>query len=893
MVKRLVMATRMKVVGASDLKGLFTYTVRCGVEEPGAAMIANCQDMLMADIISSGSPGKPFFILAFGKEALSALNFKVGRIKDTQGKFLETRIADRPAYVFSTVSIGQIMAKSGFMDLLDHHAEIFFRAITTYQTKGTAPTEYMALPITQLSANYRIPATLAEVREIVEEALSYVAPGAAVSHSPLSIDTETNTLNPHKAKLKLLSVVFSWAPGRAASIPVEHAECPWTLEDVFPHIDALLSCAKPKVLHHGKFDLRVLERKGFTVNNLYWDTLIGEHLVSEDKTGYYGLKALTTTYLPKYAGYEDDLKGIDTAYHTKNLEEDNGYAHIPLKALNLYGACDADVTRLLARKQIERMRKEDAALEELCGPWRQHDHPEIRAKYAKGCSYVHPLENLMTNLAMPLTRVLARMESHGFPVDREYAKKLSVDMDVGIANARNKLLGMVPTDIFPDFNFDSGPQLRQLLFHVGYVHPETKAVVHYRDLPADKLIHTEKGDISVNAAFLKYLHKSLDCPFAASLLEYRTLSKARSTFIENIYKLSEEDGRMHTTFNITGTATGRLSSSNENMQNIPSKIKAGGKEYNIKKMFIPTSPDMVICNADAKAAEVRLYAAYSKDANLIRALCDGLDPHSFFASVVYNRDTVLQGVPEDLWEDTLRTIGIDAVHDWSYADFEAREKGLLETDPAYAKQLDALRKNIKRVVFGILYGASKNKISSLVGIPDEQAQAIIDVLFRMFPTIPKYIDLVKRQVRDVGVLETLTGRRRRFNLKTAPGHMKARAERQGVNFKIQSTSSDIVMDTLCAIDQPIRDLGGQMLITVHDSLVFQVPKKNLGQVPALINRYCVERVATCYPWLPVPFQWDVSAGPSYGEQAAITAEAAVMETLDQEDVEVLNSLETV
>jgi DNA polymerase I-like protein with 3'-5' exonuclease and polymerase domains len=885
----IIMRARLKVVGAATYNGCGTYAVRCGKADPGADVIGQCKSILTAEILEKAKPNHAIYIFALGVEVLNALGIKVKKLKDVQGKFMEIQIGERQAFVFSSFSIAQLVAKSGFIELLEQHAETFFRAMVNDIEKGVSPTAGMALPISQLATKYRIPKTLAEAVEIIKEAIEYRTEDGVAP--PISLDTETNTLHPHKAKLKLLTVVFSWKKGVAASIPVEHAESPWTLEDIFPYLNELLSCNKPKILHHAKFDLRVLTAKGFTVSNLYWDTLIGEHLLAEDKTGYYGLKALTTTYLPKYAGYEDELKVIDNAHKliTDDApDKDNGYAHIPLKDLNLYGACDADVTRQLAFLQVKRMVEENKELDATCAQYRNHSAESIRAIYARGSRYAHPLENLMSSLAMPLTQVLARMESHGFQVDREHAKTLAKDMDVGIAQTRNRLLKMVPEHIFEDFNFNSGPQLRQLLFTIGYKHPESGELVKYDYLPEEQLEHTEGGDVSVNAKFLKML-RSQGCPFAAALLDYRALFKARTTFIENILNLSEEDGRMHTTFNITGTATGRLSSSHENMQNIPYKIEAEGKEYHIKKMFVPTSPGMVICNADAKAAEVRLYAAYSGDANLIKALKGGMDPHSFFASVVYNRESILQNMPEELHEDTLATIGIDSVHAWSYEDFQNR-KSFKETDPTYAKKLDALRTSIKKVVFGILYGASPAKISSLVGIPDEQAQAIIQVLFRMFPTIPKYIDNVKQQVNKIGVLETLTGRRRHFNLKGVYGKLRARAERQGVNFKIQSSSSDIVLDTLCAIDAPIRALGGQLLITVHDSLVFQIPKENLHKVPDLVQRYCVDRVAEKYPWLPVPFQWDVSAGPSYGEQSDIEAEAPV-EGEDLEDLETRNALE--
>jgi DNA polymerase-1 len=307
------------------------------------------------------------------------------------------------------------------------------------------------------------------------------------------------------------------------------------------------------------------------------------------------------------------------------------------------------------------------------------------------------------------------------------------------------------------------------------------------------------------------------------------------------------------------------SSSEENMQNIPKKIGKPPHQYNIKRIFIATRPDFVIVNADAKAAEVRVYAAYSKDKALIKALNEGMDPHSFFASTVYNVDNVLKDVPRAQHQTVLETIGIDKEHAWDYKDFEARDT-LKKTDKAYGEQLDALRKNIKRVVFGILYGAAPRKISGIVGIPEEQAQAIIRSLFNMFPSIADYIKITKEQVQRLGVVETFLGRRRHLNLTNLPNFLKGRAERQAVNFKIQNTSAEMVLDVLCATNPPIKnDFGGNMLNTVHDSLVFQIPKTYVHQMPDFINDYGVKQVAKKYPWLPVPFSWDVEVGKTYGD----------------------------
>jgi DNA polymerase-1 len=501
----------------------------------------------------------------------------------------------------------------------------------------------------------------------------------------------------------------------------------------------------------------------------------------------------------------------------------------------------------------------------------------------------------MATQILPTSRVLADMELHGMAVNRPYLEKLKVEMDSYLLNSATIFSDMVPAGLDGAFNPNSTAHIARILFNLGYNKPQSKEIVCYAGRIEPP--RTDKGVISTNKEFLRSLVTQHNCEFSRALLEFRAISKARSTFIENIAILSEEDGRMHTNFHQHGTATSRLSSSEENMQNIPKKIGKKPYEYNIKRIFQAAMSGGVIVNADAKAAEVRVYAAYSGDKALIAALNDGMDPHSFFASVVYNIDNVLKGVPPSQHNTTLAAIGIDKQHTWDYATFEARGE-IEKTDKEFATRLDTLRKNIKRVVFGILYGAAPKKISSIVGIPEDQADAIIQTLFNMFPSIVEYIRVTKEQVRHLGIVETFLGRRRHLNLRSLPNHLKSRAERQAVNFLIQSTSAGMVLDVLCATHDPIRyDFGGHLVNTVHDSLVFEIPTKYVHQMPAFIQDYGVKQIAKKYPWLPVPFPWDTEVGNTYGDLMSVpsflSANPEVREDDADEyiDLEIRNELE--
>jgi DNA polymerase-1 len=267
------------------------------------------------------------------------------------------------------------------------------------------------------------------------------------------------------------------------------------------------------------------------------------------------------------------------------------------------------------------------------------------------------------------------------------------------------------------------------------------------------------------------------------------------------------------------------------MQNQPKKL-AG---VNIKKIFIPDDPEEeLIFNVDWKGAEIRVFTAYAPDKALIDALNSGLDVHSWFTQEIF-------GIP--------------------YEEVEAKK----DIDDEMSKT----RTTVKRVVFGILYGAMARKIAETAGISEEAAQAVIDKLFLRFPSLVNYMDEVVAQIKNKGFVETLFGRRRRFPLQTVNGFFRGQAERRGKNMKIQSTSSDIVVAQLVEIFENIGQLGGRCCITVHDSIVGTIKKKHLGEAQAFFDYYCVKRVREKFPWLPVDFAHDVSVGPNYGETIAL------------------------
>ena len=889
--------------------GRFTYAVKCQEEKPSAAEIKSCAPNLVDEILLYSNPNNPICVFVMGATGLKSLGIQFGKYTDVISKTIETTIGGRPAYVFVSMSKRQLSTKAGFSQVLERQIEVFLDMV---KKNKEGKLEERRTALSRLSKDYKYPKNIQELAELTDEILNYSVIDESKESSPLAIDTETNTLYPHRQKLKVLIVSLCWDVGKAASIQLEHPESNIKLKDAQPYLERIFSCNKPKIFANAKFDIKVLRRRGFEVNRLAWDAMLGEHLVEEDKKGFYGLKSLARLRLPEFASYEDELKAIyagrvdtedltitDSIYETaekqllkkpkiakkkkkkkeegdeeeykpsrleKKLAADDGYATIPLRELLVYAAFDADVTFRSAMQQRKELTDECNALHNKRRAYQQANTAKAHKIGEALCRIPNPPLYNMAKRILPTTQVLAKMEMTGIKVDREYIIKLKTEMDSYIASSESLFADMIPVGL-ENFNPASTQHVAKVLFSTGYINPEDQQVICYAGkIEPEK---TDKGAISTGAKFLKLLALTHKCKFSEAVLEFRAISKARTTFVENIEVLSREDGRLHSNFHQHSTATARLSSTEENMQNLPTKMGRPPFQYNIKRIFIPSYEDYVFVNTDAKAAEVRIYAAYSKDKALIAALNDGMDPHSFFASTVYNAANVLQGIPKHLHRNVLTTIGIDEHHAWNYEDFEARDT-LKKTDKVYGSQLDALRKNIKRVVFGILYGAAPKKISGIVGIPEEQADAIIRTLFNMFPSIKDYINITKEQVRRMGIVETFLGRRRHLNLGNLPDYLKSRAERQAVNFKIQNTSAELVLEVLCATFPVIHhDFNGNVLNTVHDSLVFEIPKKYVHQMPDFINDYGMKQIAKKYPWLPVPFTWDVSVGPTYGDLMSV------------------------
>ena len=905
----------------------FTYAAQCVSSDdsaPNKDVLHHCNP----NLISTITQFEPEVIVALGSTALRQLGVKQ-QYSDSRNKFLKHYSYKAP--IFVSFSEKALLAAPGVFETFKLNLiNIFDKVLNA----NVAP-----LSLDVLAQQYCLPKTMDEALAACDMIREYKTGTLSADDSHISVDTETTTLYPEKDSAKIIAFCFGYDDGKAATILYDHPnageEYLRRLPELTEKIKALLDSPKPKIFHNAKFDLKFIELKyQMPVRAVAWDTLLGEHLLDEDKKGNYGLKVLTANHIPQYCGYEDklhdlleeneiiskadqagkeveDLRKIIATEHPgfiKALEEyqaalvvyetekilydqaitkyqyavedytyckahlaglqaawdaeiadwpkgkrgkpkkpvkwftkpekpealkepkhpkdprtkkeqqiskDAGFENIPVHDLQVYGAVDGDVTRQLSNIQRRRIAVEK--------------------------SKVSPL---MRTHAIPASRVLGRMEFGGTRVDQNYIEVLEDALSIVVRDTEQELYRMVePTKpTAKPINLNGAMTLGNVLYNWGWVHPNGNKQGVYEIRARTKKDQPSTSE-KVLRQFVSYEDDKKTIPtesayFIERLLRYRKASKARNTFLANVRALSKRDGFLHTQFHLNGTGTGRLSSSDMNMQNVP-KYLAG---WNLKKLFVPDDDSYLMVNVDYKGAEVRVFTAYARDEALIKALNEGLDMHSFFAAQVFKRP---------------------------YEMYARRDDATYIPDRNLRRLLDVERSNIKRVVFGILYGAGPEKISETIGVSTEEAEALIGLLYQMFPEIKKYAETVELEVAAHHYVDTHFGRRRRFPLAGIPRHA-GRAKRQGRNFKIQSTSSDIVLGQLIEMEKPLReDIGGRMLLTVHDSLVFQWPKKYIHQLRPFVKEYAETRVTKKYSWLPVPFAADVEVGNNYGECQSI------------------------
>lgn len=488
---------------------------------------------------------------------------------------------------------------------------------------------------------------------------------------------------------------------------------------------------KPKIAHDAKVLCRSALSAGVEIQGLYCDTKIAAYLLEPGAAGGYTVEDTVGRYLGA------------------SMDEEKAEAQ-----------ADGQTTLAFGADEKRRVAREAVALRALAPVLEQH----LRAQGSW---------ELATSLEFPLVEVLARMEHNGILVDRGYLEGL--DADFGQKRAALELT--VQQLAGEDFNVNSNPQLQRILFEkLGL--PKTKRI---------------KTGYSTDAAELEKLAGAH--PIIASLLGYREVSKLKSGFTEMLLALIDiKTHRIHTTYEQTTAATGRLSSTAPNLQNVPIRDEQGRQ---IRRAFI-APPDHVILSADYSQIELRVLAHLSQDDTFLEAFAQGRDFHATIAAKVY-------GVPLD------------------------------DVTPA-------MRSQVKQFSYGIAYGMSTYGVSQRLGVEMDEAASFIEAYYAQFPKVKAFLAAQVEQAKIDGFTTTMFGRRRYLpELRSSNFRLRALGERMALNTPIQGTAADIIKKAMIGVDAALRrEPIANMLLTVHDELVFEVPINNLAQARAIIEKEMIQ-----------------------------------------------------
>jgi len=405
---------------------------------------------------------------------------------------------------------------------------------------------------------------------------------------------------------------------------------------------------------------------------------------------------------------------------------------------------------------------------------------------------------LLVHVEMPLIPVLASMEKAGITIDRA-ALKLFLDE---VQGELDKLTARIYEEAGEAFNIRSAQQIGDILF---------------RKLGLSSGKSTSGGQASTSQAVLEKL--SGEHPVVDALLEYRKLEKMRSTYLEPLPRLAGPDGRIHTTLNQTATATGRLSSSNPNLQNIPVRGDMGRR----MRTCFTAGPGMKLISADYSQVELRVLAHYSQDPTLVAAFRNGEDIHTRTAALLH--------------------------------DVEPSEIGPDE------------RRKAKTINFGLIYGMGPRKLAQDLAIPMSEARMFIERYFARFAHIKEFFDSVEESARELGYVTTLSGRRRPLpDMRSLSGQARALAERQAVNTLIQGSAADLIKFAMLAVfnDKELRRLKARLLLQIHDELIVEVPEDSAQAAAERLSALMVDTAS----WgidLAVPLVADAGIGQNWGE----------------------------
>jgi DNA polymerase-1 len=571
----------------------------------------------------------------------------------------------------------------------------------------------------------------------------------------LCFDTETTNIDAVEAEL--VGLAFAYRAGEAFYVPI-----PENREDA----QAILNEFKPvfenesieKIAQNIKYDLMVLQQYGVSVKGKLYDTMLAHYLIEPDKR--HNMDILAEDFLNYTPVSIEELIG-------KKGAKQGNMRDVDFEKIKEYAAEDADITLQLKQKL----------------------HPIL----AESTSAI----KLFEEVEMPLTQVLTDIELEGIRIDTEFLADMSKTLESDMRVVQDRVFELAGVD----FNIGSPKQLGEVLFEKLKLDPKAKKTKTGQYMTGEEILSKLEGEHEI----------------ARKILDFRELQKLKSTYVDALPLLiSPRTGRIHTSFNQAVAVTGRLSSTNPNLQNIPIRTPRGRE---IRKAFIPRNEEFQILSADYSQIELRIMAAFAQDESMIEAFNQGRDIHATTAAKVFN-------------------VSLDEV-------------------------TPDMRRKAKTVNFGIIYGVSAFGLSQQIDISRTEAKEIIDSYWREFPSIKKYMDSAVIKARDMGYVETVLGRRRYLRDINAQNMVeRGFAERNAINAPIQGSAADMIKVAMIKVNNFIKKekLKSRMILTVHDELVFDVHISEIDLLKENVNNLMIHAIE-----FPVKMETGIGLGANWLE----------------------------
>ncbi|HIW07018.1 MAG TPA: DNA polymerase I [Candidatus Ignatzschineria merdigallinarum] len=669
------------------------------------------------------------------------------------------------------VKVEELKRKDQFIDRLrDVYQDLGFRQLLIgLDNAGEVPAASFVPPVAKGTkaaedtsgdwVNPTMPATTDYQTITTMDALQAfieLIPGSAL----LALDTETDGLEFMRSNL--VGISLSVAPGEAVYIPFKQAglENPLTIAEVMPLLKPILEDESiPKVGQNIKFDWHILKRYGAEIRGIADDTMLASYIF--DPTGNrHNMDALAELYLGFKTTPFEAIAGKGKSQKT--------FDEIDIETASFYAAEDADITLQLQRSIVPRLKSE-------ASQYKVYDEIEV-----------------------PLVSVLAKMEHEGILVDADHLNALSVEFGENLAELERDAYALAGEE----FNMSSPSQVGTILFEK-------------LELPVIK--KTPKGAPSTAEDVLVKLAE--DYPLPKIIMEYREFSKLRSTYTDSLVaEINPDTKRVHTSFNQAQTSTGRLSSSNPNLQNIPIRTKEGRR---IREAFIAKEGSILLA-ADYSQVELRLMAHFSQDETMLKAFQEGKDIHAATASEVF-------GIPLE-------------------------------------KITSEERRAAKAINFGLIYGMGAFGLAKQLGISRGQAQEYISLYFSRYTGVLNYMDQSKEKAKDLGYVETLLGRRLYLpGIHSSNAIARSGAERVAINAPLQGTAADIIKLAMLKVDKLLAEkseIEAKMLLQVHDELILESSLASEKAASALLVEAMTDVIK-----LDVPLIVEVGRGQNWDETA--------------------------